>query len=154
MLAHPSARHHQLAPRRKRRIAKLIDLLSIIGAALLGNLIQRVVLRDPARNVLVLPVTFLLLWCVQSYFLLGNGQTIGKKALGIRIVSAETESQPHWLSLLLLREPLSLVISLIPVIGQIYRIADVLFMFREDQRCLHDHIAGTKVVTDYATYDE
>lgn len=146
MPTYPSARQNLPAPRRKRRLAKLIDLLLIIGAALLGNLIQRVVLRDPASNVLVLPASFLLLWGIQSYFLLDAGQTLGKKALGIRLVSADTGAQPHWLALLLLREPLSIVISLIPVIGQLYRIVDVLFMFREDQRCLHDHIAGTVVV--------
>jgi uncharacterized RDD family membrane protein YckC len=34
----------------------------------------------------------------------------------------------------------------LPCIGPFYSLADILCIFREDRRCLHDHIAGTKVV--------
>ena len=37
-------------------------------------------------------------------------------------------------------------ITAIPVAGGIFALADLLFIFREDRRCLHDHIAGTRVV--------
>ena len=38
------------------------------------------------------------------------------------------------------------IASVIPAIGNILPLLDVLFIFREDRRCLHDFIAGTKVV--------
>jgi hypothetical protein len=28
----------------------------------------------------------------------------------------------------------------------LFHLVDALYIFREDQRCLHDHIAGTRVV--------
>jgi uncharacterized RDD family membrane protein YckC len=36
--------------------------------------------------------------------------------------------------------------SLIPVIGGLLGLANIGFIFRKDRRCLHDIIAGTKVV--------
>jgi hypothetical protein len=34
----------------------------------------------------------------------------------------------------------------IPGVGPIFRIVDILFIFREDQRCIHDLMAGTTVI--------
>ena len=38
------------------------------------------------------------------------------------------------------------VIAQIPFAGGIFSLIDCLFIFREDRRCIHDLIAGTKVV--------
>ncbi len=38
------------------------------------------------------------------------------------------------------------VIVAIPVVGALYALVDALFIFGAEQRCLHDLIAGTKVV--------
>lgn len=35
----------------------------------------------------------------------------------------------------------------IPLIGPILNLVSILFVFRENRRCVHDHIAGTVVVT-------
>jgi len=37
-------------------------------------------------------------------------------------------------------------VSLIPYAGSFVALLDVLFIFRRDQRCIHDHLAGTVVV--------
>jgi uncharacterized RDD family membrane protein YckC len=82
---------------------------------------------------------------VHYYFLNKNGQTVGKKILKIRITGVDDslKGAPH---LLLKRYlPMSLV-SLIPVAGSILMLINVLFIFRKDRRCVHDLIAGTKVV--------
>ena len=34
----------------------------------------------------------------------------------------------------------------IPKVGGVLALADILFVFRDDRRCLHDQIAGTRVV--------
>jgi uncharacterized RDD family membrane protein YckC len=82
---------------------------------------------------------------IHGYFLKTNGQTIGKKLLGIRISDLDG-NVPGFATVILLRYlPMSLV-TLIPVVGNFLPLADVLFIFRSDRRCIHDLIAGTKVV--------
>jgi uncharacterized RDD family membrane protein YckC len=91
-------------------------------------------------------VTLIAFLVVQGYLLHRYGQTIGKRLLGIRIVSAfDGQLLPLGKIFGLRYVPIQLA-SVIPVIGTILPIADVLFIFREDRRCLHDLIAGTKVV--------
>ncbi len=36
--------------------------------------------------------------------------------------------------------------SIVPFVGGLFALIDALFIFRKDHRCIHDHIAGTKVV--------
>jgi len=82
---------------------------------------------------------------IHSYLLHVGGQTIGKKALGIKIVSVSHENVPVFKILGLRYLPISLV-SIIPILGQILPLVDVLFIFRDDRRCVHDLIAGTCVI--------
>ncbi len=82
---------------------------------------------------------------VHGYFLKRDGQTIGKKALGIKIVDLDNQVAPLQRVLLLRYLPLYAV-GLIPILGQFLPLIDVLFIFGEDRRCVHDMIAGTKVI--------
>ena len=43
------------------------------------------------------------------------------------------------------------VLSAIPMVGGLVGLIDALMIFGDEQRCLHDHIAGT-VVIDVTTY--
>ena len=88
---------------------------------------------------------FVFFIAVHGYWLKKNGQTIGKKILGIRIADLEG-NVPRFGRLVALRYlPISLV-TLIPGLGQLLPLVDVLFIFRSDRRCVHDLIAGTKVL--------
>lgn len=82
----------------------------------------------------------------QIYLLVTRGQTLGKKWLGIKIVTFETEENPGFVKTILLRVVVNGLIGAVPVIGGIYSLVDALFIFRDDRRCIHDFIAGTKVV--------
>jgi uncharacterized RDD family membrane protein YckC len=82
---------------------------------------------------------------VHYYFLNQNGQTIGKKALGIKIVNMEDGLTGASHLILKRYLPMSAV-SLIPILGSILMLIDTLFIFRKDKRCVHDFIAGTRVV--------
>jgi uncharacterized RDD family membrane protein YckC len=82
---------------------------------------------------------------VHYYFLNKNGQTIGKKALGIKIVNLENNLTGAKNLILKRYLPMS-VVSLIPILGSILMLIDTLFIFRKDKRCVHDFIAGTRVV--------
>ncbi|MES3025669.1 MAG: RDD family protein [Pseudomonadota bacterium] len=82
---------------------------------------------------------------VHGYFLKANGQTVGKKIVGIRIANLEGNNPglPH---ILLKRLVPVALLSVIPGIGPFIALIDALFIFRSDKRCLHDLIAGTQVV--------
>lgn len=87
-------------------------------------------------------VVFVLL---QAYPLARGGQTWGKRILGIRIVTLGGDKPP--LGALLLRRYLPpQLVGAIPVVGVLLTLANLLFIFRADRRCVHDLIAGTKVV--------
>jgi len=149
-----SPRYYWLADRATRWLAKMIDTLLFLLATAPAYLTQNADLPEPSPDLLWLLLGWLLLLTVQGYFLYHNGQTLGKKAMKIRIVTADTGVHPSLVQLFLLRGPITFALSLIPAIGQLFAIVDALCIFREDRRCLHDLIAGTKVVNNFATYDE
>lgn len=89
----------------------------------------------------------LLLFCVNLYYLYENGQTIGKKVLGIKIVSED--GSPAFGKIVLLRMFVMGLLESLPFgIGLIVAIVNVCMIFGQDRRCLHDVLAGTIVVTD------
>jgi len=71
-----------------------------------------------------------------------RGQTIGKRAMGIKIVLKDTLENGGFVVNVLKRGVVNGLICLIPG----YFLVDSLFIFRADRRCLHDMIAGTLVV--------
>jgi uncharacterized RDD family membrane protein YckC len=83
---------------------------------------------------------------VHYYFLNKNGQTIGKAILGIKIVDLENNLTGAKQLLLKRYLPMS-VVSAIPIAGPFLMLVDSLFIFRKNRRCVHDLIAGTRVVT-------
>ena len=87
------------------------------------------------------------LWCaLHGYFLATRGQTVGKRLLGIQIVDAGTGQRPPIAKLLFARYLPTAVVANIPIVGGFVALLDALMIFREDRRCLHDLIAGTRVV--------
>lgn len=102
----------------------------------------------------IMPLGTTLLWAVigfavfaliQGYPLHANGQTWGKKVVSIRIVDLQG-NKPSLVDLLGKRYLPTHAIANIPCLGTIYVLVDSLMIFRQDQRCLHDLIAGTRVV--------
>lgn len=89
---------------------------------------------------------FLILMGIQIYLLTTRGQTIGKKLFAIKIVNFEDETTPGFVKAFLLRSFVNGLIGSIPVLGAAYSLVDICFIFRDDRRCLHDLLAGTKVV--------
>ena len=87
-------------------------------------------------------ISILAIAIVQIVLLSKDGQTIGKKALHGRIVSVSTGQNGGFVPNVLLRGWLNFLIGVIPF----YRLVDVLLIFREDRRCIHDLIAGTRVI--------
>jgi uncharacterized RDD family membrane protein YckC len=83
---------------------------------------------------------------VQAVLLTLRGQSVGKLLLGIRIVRFSTEAPADFLHVYILRSLVPFLIGRIPLLNFFFWITDICFIFREDQRCLHDLMADTKVV--------
>jgi uncharacterized RDD family membrane protein YckC len=139
-----------LAERGTRLAAVLLDgLVSIPGVLLF--MIPAVMMRgDPGKGGMFLPMAlgglyFLAFAIYQIYLLSTRGQTLGKKWMKIRIIKLDG-ANPGFVGAVLLRAIVNGIISAIPYLGGIYGLVDILFIFREDRRCIHDMIAGTRVV--------
>ena len=89
---------------------------------------------------------FVFFLVVHGYLLATRGQTVGKAILKIRIVRSDG-SRASFGRLVGLRYLLNSALTMIPIAGTLYGLVDVLFIFRQARRCLHDLIADTIVVT-------
>jgi uncharacterized RDD family membrane protein YckC len=87
-------------------------------------------------------ISFFLL---HGYLLYQYGQTIGKKVMGIAIVTLDNR-KPAFFPLIGQRYFSQWLIGMLPFVGLPLRLLDVLLIFRGDKRCLHDLIARTKVI--------
>ncbi len=92
-----------------------------------------------------LAIAFVPVGLINLYFLAQFGQTLGKKALGIKIVRNNGD-RANLGRLVFLRYAAPGLIGQIPFLGLIFNLLDVLFIFSDERRCIHDHFADTKVV--------
>jgi uncharacterized RDD family membrane protein YckC len=74
------------------------------------------------------------------------GQSIGKRALNIRIVCNSDLSRVGLGRIFVLRMLVPGLIGAIPYLGWIFSLVNICFIFRDDRRCIHDHMADTVVV--------
>jgi uncharacterized RDD family membrane protein YckC len=142
-------RGQRLASRDVRLGACLLDLLIGLGSLLPGILVLW--LGHDDRWLFLLGVVLLVLGslaiaAVQIVLLGKTGQTLGKKFLGIRIVRLEDEGNPGFVQAVLVRQVVFAVAGAVPVAGTMFALVDWFFIFGDDQRCLHDYLAGTKVI--------
>lgn len=134
-LAEPSA----------RLVAALWDgLLSVFCFA---PCLLAVVDEDALWGALAASVVLLIGVSIYQWVLLTQtGQSLGKRWTRIKVV--RTNGQPaDFVHVVLLRVlVMGMVQGLAGGCGSILGLVDVLFIFREDRRCIHDHLADTKVV--------
>lgn len=135
----------ELAPRGDRALAKSLD--GFITGLPLFVLASAAFILSPSSQALgpwssgAFGLFFLVL-CYQVWLLATRGQTIGKRIMRLRIVRQGTGELPGFGRAVGLRCWLNIALTMIPL----YSLLDVLFIFREDRRCLHDLLAGTDVV--------
>lgn len=79
---------------------------------------------------------------VNGYFMVKSGQTIGKKALGIQVVSRQTHQLLVPGMIIGMRFVLTTLLSYVPI----FPLIDALFIFSAEKRCVHDHMAGSIVI--------
>ncbi|ERB66293.1 RDD family protein [Vibrio coralliilyticus OCN008] len=105
-----------------------------------------------AEGTSFVPTFFLLIYSLLIFLLLNGyllhkkGQTIGKNVFDIAIV--DTQGSPLGLKRIFFKRIIPTVLfHHIPLIGGLLALADTLFIFRKDKRCIHDLIAGSQVIS-------
>ncbi len=98
---------------------------------------------------------FLVMLALNGYLLLNRGQTIGKMLTGIQIVGVQSGALLPFLRVFVYRYmwlvPLTVIVIFIPgayddQLVSLVALIDALLIFGSDRRCLHDYIAGSRVV--------
>ena len=90
-------------------------------------------------------VGMVILMGLTIYYVHRNGQTIGKKLLGIKVVRTDG-SRAGLGRIFWMRNVVNMLPAIIPFVGGLYGLADPLFIFSDSRRCLHDRIADTIVI--------
>lgn len=147
----------ELAERGTRFLSQMVDgliflvvLIPAFVAGVQGGVFHgggpTLLLRAFASGVtgVVSGVAWLALLLLQAYLVTTSGQSIAKRWFRIKIVKVDG-SPVNFVSGVLLRNWLLIVLQQIPGIN-IIGLIDILFIFRQDRRCIHDLIAGTKVI--------
>jgi uncharacterized RDD family membrane protein YckC len=138
------------ADRGTRLGASILDGVIAGGMVLVGLLLAALVAKTsgpgPDSTALVMPgilgFSGIGVWCWLTYkYVKANGQSIGKKLLGIKVVrrdgSPVSVARIFWL-----RNVVNGVLGVIPLYG----IIDSVFIFAESRQCIHDKLADTIVV--------
>jgi uncharacterized RDD family membrane protein YckC len=136
-----------LAARSVRFTAAVIDGCVVAAMAgvpyliVIGEESYQVDLREDLALLVFWPVLIMTLM-VQALLLSRLGQSIGKAAMGIRIVDVNTGRNAGFMRNVLLRVIVNWMLCLIPF----YMLVDLAMISRQDRRCVHDLLAGTRVV--------
>lgn len=95
----------------------------------------------------ILVISQLTFLTLNAFLLARRGQTIGKRLMNIRMIDKDTKEKPPFGRLYFLRyfifEAL-LIFSF--MIYYVFKLIDLLFLFRKDRRTIHDMTANTIVV--------
>lgn len=142
----------ELASRWSRLFASLLDtiilmfplfgIMYLLGMFDPGNIQEEWSVTESVFLSLVVIVSFFL---INFRFLARDGQTLGKKMLGIRIV-AQDGSPARLGGNIMPRYLVYFIPGQIPGLGQFFNIVNILFIFRKDKRCIHDLAGKTRVV--------
>ena len=154
----PSQPASELASPWARLAAVIIDILIYVGVSIIAVIVGLLLFSDDTifrsndlgteANVgfIILVVGVAIVTLIVQGVLLGTrGQTIGKIAMKIRIVDAQTGAHPGWPRLVLLRAIVNGILTSIPFLGFVYFLVDSLFIFRPDHRTIHDLYSSTRV---------
>jgi len=142
----------ELATRTSRFCAALIDgllalaLSMVVMMPLYGSNYYLLLAANKFSVLGGLAGYLLIFYGIQAWFLYQRSQSVGKIAMGLRIVrpdgSFASFGRTFGLRLFLFG-----LIGRIPFVGSLFGFVDALFIFGEPRRCLHDRLADTIVVT-------
>jgi uncharacterized RDD family membrane protein YckC len=134
------------ASRGQRFTGALVDSLLQV-AAMIPGIVVLLVLGDGDDEALlgtaVMLVGALAISAYQWYLVATTGRSLAKRWFGMKIVRMDG-SEAGFLHGVVLR---SWVLGAIAMVFSFVGTIDALFIFGAEHRCLHDYIAGTRVIT-------
>jgi len=133
-----------LASRSKRLVAKIIDFVLLFVAIAIPAMTVQTILGG-GESILAALIGLILYSIYQYYLLSTTSQTLGKKYMNIIIITKDGSSGGFFTNVVL-RDWIIGLIGLLPLVGWIVKTVDILFIFRNDRRCIHDMIANTMVI--------
>ena len=143
--------HLELATRGSRLAAQLLNgigLMILVAIACFTGIMAGMPMPDDGTDtgLLACVVVACAIWgAINLRQLSLTSQSVGKKAMGIRILKASGE-KPTLVNLVFARYLSMQVLGAVPVAGPFFGLIDLLMILGVEQRCLHDRIAGTVVV--------
>lgn len=132
----------KLATPGSRLVAQIINSVIAMAMCALGWIITAMS-ESTSAPLFWSPMAALLI--IQAYFLTRQGQSLGKMIMNVRIVRIDSNSNGGFVTNVLIRAVVNGFLCLLPLYG----LVDVLFILRSDGRCIHDLLAGTRVVKCY-----
>ena len=125
----------------------VVTLLVILATGVLEHAEDYANVGQSAVNAVLcgLPAYLIL----NGWLLWTRGQTAGKAAMSLMIVDHPTGNCASFWKLLFVRALIPVVVIAVGFIWELLWLLvliDFCFIFRKDQRCLHDWVAGTRVV--------
>lgn len=114
--------------------------------AMQAAFIEKIMSLDGNKRLTLALGPYVFFFIAHGFLLTQYGQTLGKRILGIAIVTLDNR-KPEFLPLIAQRYLPQWILGGVPLIGPVLRVVDVLFLFNDSQNCcLHDKLAKTKVV--------
>ena len=152
-----SAGEAQLATRSERFAGSFIDgiiaIPFVFGLAFLMGAALVVFGLDPSGPAFEIISSFvgaaifgIVFLTINGYLLATKGQSVGKLIMKTQIVSDSTGTILPFGPLVLKRYIPLWAISALPIIGFWFGMANAVAIFRANRKCIHDDIAGTKVI--------
>lgn len=105
---------------------------------------SEIVSSIPMNAIMSAAAYIVIMLSVQAYLLHKNGQSIGKRLLGIQIVDYASESNPGVVRAFVLRSLVFIPPSIYTL--PLFSIVDYLFTLGKKRQTLHDKLAKTKVI--------
>lgn len=147
----------EAATRLSRLGAAVVDVLAFaVPGVALAVLVPLAMVSGGVGSMMIVLVLALLvllgLLVAQIVLLVKHGQTLGKRALRIRMITSSGETPSIWRVFFLRWLPFVVVAGVVEMVfrvkglGNIIHVADALLIFQATRRCLHDLFADTHVI--------
>jgi uncharacterized RDD family membrane protein YckC len=141
------ASHAMLASRSTRFFGALLDGILMLAGGIPGGILFVAMTRNDAEpsivGMLAMGAGVIAVAIVNWVLIAQRGQSIAKRILGMRIIVRDTGELPGFLRGVILR---IWVPAAINQACNLFSLVDALWIFGDEQRCLHDLIAGTIVI--------
>jgi uncharacterized RDD family membrane protein YckC len=143
----------ELATRSTRLIAAILDGMLLFPFLLAPHLLRLVnggslspLGFEGASTLAMFPMTAYQWWLITR-----TGQTLGKRWMNIRVVKLDGSPVDFFSGVLLRNAIIDVTVLILAGLGllelnSLFSALNLLWIFGAQRRCLHDHLAGTKVV--------